>query len=80
MATELDGSNDQAMEEMLVLQKEIADKYHREGSSAFRRQELDLAIEKWDIVLSVNPDHSSAKLYRAQALELKEKLDNINQN
>jgi hypothetical protein len=63
-----------------VLQKEIADKYHREGSSAFRRQELDLAIEKWDIVLSVNPDHSSAKLYRAQALELKEKLDNINQN
>lgn len=80
MATDLDESNDQAMEEMLVLQKEIADKYHREASSAFRRQELDLAIEKWDMVLKVNPDHSSAKLYRAQALELKEKLYNINQN
>ena len=79
-ATDLDESNDQAMEEMLVLQKEIADKYHREASSAFRRQELDLAIEKWDMVLKVNPDHSSAKLYRAQALELKEKLNNINQN
>jgi tetratricopeptide (TPR) repeat protein len=80
MATNIDENNDQAMEEMLVLQKEIADKYHREASSAFRRQELDLAIEKWDMVLAVNPDHSSAKLYRAQALELKEKLDNINQN
>jgi tetratricopeptide (TPR) repeat protein len=80
MATDLDENNAQAMEEMLVLQKEIADKYHREASSAFRRQELDLAIEKWDMVLTVNPDHSSAKLYRAQALELKEKLDNINQN
>jgi tetratricopeptide (TPR) repeat protein len=80
MATDLDENNDQAMEEMLVLQKEIADKYHREASSAFRRQDLDLAIEKWDMVLSVNPDHSSAKLYRAQALDLKRKLDNINQN
>jgi tetratricopeptide (TPR) repeat protein len=80
MATDLDENNDQAMEEMLVLQKEIADKYHREASSAFRRQDLDLAIEKWDMVLSVNPAHSSAKLYRAQALDLKRKLDNINQN
>jgi tetratricopeptide (TPR) repeat protein len=80
MATDIDENNDQAMEEMLVLQKEIADKYHREASSAFRRQDLDLAIEKWDMVLSVNPDHSSAKLYRAQALDLKRKLDNINQN
>jgi predicted TPR repeat methyltransferase len=80
MATDLDDTNEQAMEEMLVLQKEIADKFHRQALSAYRRQELDLAIEKWDMVLNVNPDHSSAKLYRVQALELKEKLDNINQN
>lgn len=80
MATDLDSQNEQAMEDMLVLQKEISDKFHREASSAFRRQELDLAIEKWDMVLKVDPDHSSAKLYRAQALELKEKLANINQS
>lgn len=80
MATDLDDSNEQAMEEMLVLQKEIADNYHREASSAFRRQELDLAIENWDKVLNVDPDHSSAKLYRAQAIELKEKLQKLNQN
>lgn len=80
MATDLDDGNEQAMEEMLVLQKEIADKYHREASSAFRRQELDLAIENWDMVLKVNPNHSSAKLYRDQALELKEKLIKLNRN
>jgi tetratricopeptide (TPR) repeat protein len=80
MAMDLDETNEQAMEDMLVLQKDISDKYHREASSAFRRQELDLAIKKWDMVLKVNPNHSSAKLYRAQALELKEKLANINQN
>ena len=79
MATDLDNQNQPAMDDMLDLQKKIADKYHREASSAFRRQELDLAIEKWDIVLKVDPEHSSAKLYRVQALELKEKLDNINQ-
>ena len=80
MATNLDDNNEQAMEEMLVLQKEIADKYHREASSAFRRQELDIAIANWDKVLKVDPDHSSAKLYRAQAIELKEKLLKLNQN
>lgn len=80
MATALDDNNEQAMEDMLVLQKEIADSHHREASSAFRRQELDLAIENWDKVLKVDPDHSSAKLYRAQAIELKEKLRKLNQN
>ncbi|WP_299075069.1 hypothetical protein [uncultured Paraglaciecola sp.] len=80
LAYDLDESNEAVMEEMLVLQKEISDQYHREASSAYRRQELDFAIEKWDKVLEVNPDHSSAQLYRAQALELKEKLKNINQD
>ncbi|MFT6031040.1 MAG: tetratricopeptide (TPR) repeat protein, partial [Oleiphilaceae bacterium] len=80
MATDLDENNDQAMEEMLVLQKEIADKYHREALSAYRRQDLDLAIEKWDMVLTVNPDHSSAKLYRVKALDLMDKLNSFNQN
>lgn len=77
-ATNLDPKNDQAMGDMLVLQKDITDKYHREASSAFRRQELDLAITKWNKVLEINPEHASAKLYRAQALELKEKLAIIN--
>jgi len=79
-ASELDLENNAAMEEMLVLQKDISDKYHREASTAFRRQELDLAIATWDKVLAVNPDHSNAQLYRAQAIELKERLEKINKN
>ncbi|WP_232850027.1 LysM peptidoglycan-binding domain-containing protein [Bowmanella yangjiangensis] len=76
-ASELHPENSQAMEEMLILQKEIADQYHREASSAFRRQELDKAISKWEQVLEVDPNHNSAKLYLAQALELKERLEKI---
>ncbi|GGO66714.1 LysM peptidoglycan-binding domain-containing protein [Bowmanella pacifica] len=76
-ASELHPQNSEAMEEMLILQKEIADQYHREASSAFRRQELDQAINKWEQVLEVDPDHNSAKLYLAQALELKERLEKI---
>ncbi|WP_102794766.1 LysM peptidoglycan-binding domain-containing protein [Bowmanella denitrificans] len=76
-ATELHPQNSQAMEEMLILQKEISDQYHREASSAFRRQELDTAIDKWEKVLEVDPNHNSAKLYLAQALELKERLEKI---
>lgn len=79
-ASDLDMENEYAMEEMLTLQKDITDKYHREASSAFRRQELDLAIATWDKVLQVNPDHSSAQLYRAQAIELKERLEKLNSN
>jgi tetratricopeptide (TPR) repeat protein len=80
LANELDEHNAQAMEDMLMLQKDIADKYHREASTAFRRQELDVAIAKWDMVLEVSPNHSSANLHRAQALELKKRLDKIKKN
>lgn len=80
LANELDEDNAQAMEDMLVLQKDIADKYHREASSSFRRQDLNDAIAKWDMVLEISPEHSSAKLYRAQAIELNRRLDKINKN
>ena len=61
------------------LQQELTDKYHREASSAFRRQDLDEAIDKWNIVLQIDPDHASARAYLAQARELKDRLKNINQ-
>ena len=77
-ASLLDPANVQVSEDMLVLQKDLSDKYHREASSAYRRQELDLAIEKWNKVLEIDPQHSSAKLYRAQAIELKERLKKLN--
>jgi tetratricopeptide (TPR) repeat protein len=79
-ATILDSSNNQANTQMLAVQKSITEKYHREASTAFRQQELAEAIEKWDVVLAVDPNHSNAMAYRTQAIELKERLDRLKGN
>ncbi|MGE4061385.1 MAG: hypothetical protein AB7E69_21265, partial [Sphingomonadales bacterium] len=54
-----------------------ADRYYRNGLSSFRKQELDAAIKSWDKVLEIDPSHENARLQRAQAIELKEKLSKL---
>jgi hypothetical protein len=76
-SVELDASNKRVKDDMLVLQQDITDKYHREASSAYRRQELDVAIAKWDMVLEIDPNHTNAKVYRAQAIDLRERLKKL---
>ena len=78
LAAELDPGNEVALEDKMLLQREIADKYHREASSAFRRQELDMAIAGWNKVLEVDPEHSSARVYLQQAIELQDRLRKLN--
>ena len=52
--------------------------YHREAMTAFRRQDLDKALEIWEgKVLKIDPDHGPAKIYSDQARDLKKKLDTI---
>jgi tetratricopeptide (TPR) repeat protein len=74
------GANSAAPEDANVeatyvgLQRELTDRYHREASMAFRSQELDKAITIWDRVLVIDPDHANARIYRSQAIELKERL------
>ena len=46
----------------------------REGTQAFQRQNLDLAIAKWDRILEIDPDNQKAKLERERCLELKKKM------
>jgi Tfp pilus assembly protein PilF len=46
----------------------------REGTQAFQRQNLDLAITKWDRVLEIDPNNQKAKLERERSLELKKKM------
>jgi tetratricopeptide (TPR) repeat protein len=77
-AVELDSSNTQTSSDLMVLQKDLADKYHREASSAYRRQELDVAIKLWDKALEIYPEHTNAQVYRAQAIDLKERLNKLN--
>jgi hypothetical protein len=46
----------------------------REAATAFQRQNLDLAIAKWDRMLEIDPGNKKARLERERALDLKRKL------
>ena len=48
--------------------------YDREGTQAFQRQNLDLAINKWDRILELDPANKKAKLERERAVDLKKKM------
>ena len=48
--------------------------YDREATQAFQRQNLDLAISKWDQLLKLDPANQKAKLERERALELKRRM------
>jgi len=57
----------------------LTDSYHRQAMQLFRKHELNNAIDYWDKILEIDPQHSLAPGYRARAVELKEKLQKINQ-
>jgi tetratricopeptide (TPR) repeat protein len=62
-----------------VLQRDAAKaalirSYDREATQAFQRQNLDLAIAKWDRLLELDPSNQKAKLERERALELKKRM------
>jgi tetratricopeptide (TPR) repeat protein len=48
--------------------------YDREASQAFQRQNLDLAIQKWDRVLELDPQNRKARLERERAVDLKKRM------
>ena len=49
--------------------------YDREAAQAYQRQNLDLAIKKWDRILELDPNNQKAKLERERAVELKKKMN-----
>jgi len=46
----------------------------REATTAFQRQNLDLAIARWDRMLEIDPGNKKARLERERALDLKRRL------
>jgi len=42
---------------------------------AFQRQNLDLAIAKWDRILELDASNRKARLERERALDLKKRMD-----
>ena len=47
----------------------------REATQAFQRQNLDLAIAKWDRILEVDPANRKARLERERAADLKKRMN-----
>jgi nucleoid-associated protein YgaU len=48
--------------------------YDREGTQAFQRQNLELAITKWDRILEIDPSNKKAKLERERAADLQKRM------
>lgn len=55
----------------------LVQKYHEQALIAYRRQDLDQAIALWDKALAIDPSYEPALGYRARALELKKRLDQL---
>lgn len=63
-----DGADAQA------LRKQLVAVYHQRAIVLYRDQQLDQAISLWNRVLAIEPDFEPATVYRARALELKQRL------
>lgn len=58
-----------------VSAKALIGVYEREAAQAFQRQDLDLAIAKWDRVLELDPTNRKARLERERAVDLQKKMN-----
>jgi tetratricopeptide (TPR) repeat protein len=58
-------------------EKELANRYYKDGLIAFQHQDLDGAIAAWNKVLAIDPGYKDAALNRSEALRLKANLKEI---
>jgi tetratricopeptide (TPR) repeat protein len=56
------------------LRKDLLAGCHQRAIVLYRNQQLDPAIALWDHVLAIDPGYEPATVYRARALELKQRL------
>ena len=56
------------------LRQQLVANYHQRAVVLYRDQHLDSAIALWDLVLAIDPGYEPAVIYRARALELKQRL------
>lgn len=66
-----------AKKQIVKMKSSVINALHRKAMKLYKNQELELAINNWNKVLKINPDHELARLYRARAVELKERLDKL---
>lgn len=61
----------------VMLRDQLLASYHEHAILLYRDQKLDQAITLWDRILSIQPDYEPAVIYRARALELKQRLKQL---
>lgn len=59
------------------LQTKLVRKYHEQALAAYRDQNLNQAIDLWDKALAIDPNYEPAQGYRARALELQRRLQQL---
>lgn len=57
-----------------ALRTQLLDSYHERAIMLYRDQRLDEAIALWNKLLAIAPTYEPAVIYRARALELKQRL------
>ncbi|MEO5829089.1 MAG: LysM domain-containing protein [Rhodanobacter sp.] len=60
-----------------ALRDQLLASYHERAIVLYRDQQLNPAIALWDRILAINPHYEPAVIYRARALELKQRLNQI---
>lgn len=63
------------LKEESAKQEALIKQLSRDAESAYRKQQLDIAIQKWNHVLALAPDNQQAKQKRDHAQQLKDKYD-----
>ena len=76
-ASKLDPEHLGAREKMAEIAPVIANRWHRQALTHYRRQNLEAAMDLWDKVLQIDPNHAQAQIYLTQARDLDEKLKTI---
>jgi tetratricopeptide (TPR) repeat protein len=73
-AVRADPANRDAIKQRDVTRTALIRQYDREAAQAYQRQNLDLAIKKWDQILELDPANQKAKLERERAIDLKKRM------
>jgi len=75
----LNPSHSMAKQQVAKIRTPVIESRYKEAMQYYRKQELTEAIRAWDDVLGMDPSHELAKLYRFRAVELKQKIDIIDE-
>ena len=73
----LDPAHEGAKKQIVSMKSDAVESMHKDAMTEYRKQNLEKSIDLWDRVLALDSTHELAKLYRARAVELKDKLQKL---